>query len=117
MTHRSSSAFAIGDASDKYRIDLDFVVPDPTPANMFSFFELPATQAEFDAAKNRAIALMARNGATQFRLTIVNAEWPAPPYPDGLWFEGWVDPKARHLEFGGVAPDGTTSPPLMAVAA
>ena len=35
----------------------------------------------------------AENGATFFRVTAITPEHPQPPYPEGLWVEGWrVDP-------------------------
>lgn len=100
--------------SDKYRINPDFVPPDPTPADMFSYREDPGADGRHAVFLEEA-ALMRANGATQARYTITGPEFPdfAPVYPPGLWIEGWKDPKARQLPFGEAAkPGGPIYPPL-----
>ena len=101
--------------TDKYRVDPDFAVPEPTAANFFSYFPLPETPEEFDRERTRAFDLMRENGAQQGRITIVSDEHPVPPYPNGVWLEGWSDPKARQLPFGEAEkPGGAIYPPLVA---
>lgn len=100
-------------APPKYRIDPNFAVPEPTGADIFSFSEWEGF--DFRVAADRMRTLMKEAGAAQIRVTIVNDEFPRPPYPEGVYWEGWTDPKARQLPFGEARPDdGTLSPPLMA---
>lgn len=87
--------------SSNLRIDPDFVVPDPTAANMFGFCELD----EFgDDEMKRQGDWMREAGAKQMRLTIVSDEYPNPPYPNGYYFEGWTDENARQLPFAESVP-------------
>ena len=83
----------------KYRINPDFVDPEPTAADTFDYCPMPDTREKFDAAVESKRRSMFKSGATQWRVSMFeNGDGGA--YPDGLWFEGWRDPKARQLPFG-----------------
>jgi hypothetical protein len=70
------------------------------------------TEEEFaDAEAREAFYRRWReHGVEQVRLTLVNDEYPHPPYPHGVWIEGWTDKHAFMLPFG----EGG-SPPLTAI--
>ena len=92
---------------NKYKINPDFVAPEPTPADFFAFL----TEEEYQAGDREPIFDRWRDeGVQQVRLTIVNAEYPNDPYPHGVWFEGWRDPKAQQLPFGGEYQGGVWPP-------
>lgn len=87
--------------TDKYRIDPNFSVPEPTGADMFGFCELE----QFDEVERlRQCDWMRVAGAKQMRATVVSDEFPNPPYPNGYYFEGWKDATARQLPFGEAGP-------------
>jgi hypothetical protein len=93
--------------ADKYRIDPDFVMPDPTPANFFC----TVSEEEFtEAFRADLIARWRQAGVKQMRTTLINDQYPQEPYPHGVWVEGWTDENARMLPFGEAG-----SPPLVAL--
>jgi hypothetical protein len=100
-------------AARKYRIDPNFVVPEPTAATFFMLL----TEEEYHAKEwHAALDKWREEGVRQLRFTIVNDEYPHPPYPHGVWVEGWTDKRARMLPFGEAeAPDKGCSPPLTAM--
>jgi hypothetical protein len=58
-------------------------------ADYYSNRSLPCT---YNAIRRHFLAMTAAlrdSGATYFRYTIVCPEMPLPPYPDGLYVEGW----------------------------
>ena len=91
--------------SRNLRIDPDFVVPEPTPATFFCTVGEEEFTPEF---RQRLFDGWKAEGMKQVRVTLVNDEYPNPPYPHGVWIEGWTDEKAKMLPFGEGA-----SPPLM----
>lgn len=98
----------------EYRIDPDFVRPEPTPANHFSWLETGDPGTRHDRIREAADK-MRTEGATQFRVTITGpeAEDDQTGYPPGLWIEGWNDPQATLLPFGTAAEEGgAIYPPL-----
>lgn len=97
--------------ASKYRIDPDFVVPEPTGANMYGFCALDKFD---DAEMKRQVDWMRAAGAQQMRVTVVSDEYPNEPYPHGYYFEGWTDKHARQLPFGEAEPGKGISPPLTA---
>jgi hypothetical protein len=90
-------------AMDKYRINPDFVVPEPTAATFFAM--LTEEQYSFEAASD-IFADWKQKGVKQSRLTIINDEYPHEPYPHGYWLEGWTDENARMLPFGEAEHEG-----------
>jgi hypothetical protein len=95
--------------TDKYRIDPNFVVPEPTAAKYFCTM----TEEEFANQRESFFDHWRKEGVKQVRVTIVNDEYPHEPYPHGVWLEGWDDPNARMLPFGEAeGPDGPIWPPL-----
>lgn len=67
-------------------------------ADMFSYRELPANPADCGALWREMGELMRERGATWFRMTIVSPEYPKPPYPDGLYLEGWmIEPERMEI--------------------
>jgi hypothetical protein len=96
----------------KYRVNPDFVVPEPTAANFFAFL----TEDEYSREGAGAIFEKWRGeGCKQARLTLVNEEFPNDPYPHGYWLEGWTDKNARQLPFGTAEkPGGAIYPALTA---
>jgi hypothetical protein len=99
-------------SADKYRIDPDFVVPEPTAATFFCFM----SEEEYHRGYFKAVLDGWHDeGVKQFRCTLVNDEFPHEPYPHGVYFEGWTDKNARMLPFGEAeAPDKGCYPPLVA---
>lgn len=93
-----------------YRSNPDFEPREPTAAEFHSY----CTLEEYSLPKlNETFDLMRENGAQSYRVTMVNAENPRPPYPHGYWFEGWRDELANQLPFGEAeTPGGAISPPL-----
>jgi hypothetical protein len=97
--------------TDKYRINPDFVVPEPTPARHFAFL----SEEEYCAGKLDDIFESWRDaGVKQMRVTIVSDEYPLDPYPPGVWLEGWTVEGALQLPFGEPwpHPDSAVWPPL-----
>ena len=94
-----------------YHIDPSYEPPEPTASDMHSFTNL--VDFDYQTEARRVGEWMCKAGAQQMRVTIVSDEWPKSPYPNGVYWEGWIDPRARHLPFGDARPDdGTLSPPL-----
>lgn len=99
--------------TDKYRINLDFVAPEPAPASFFCM----ASEEEFtDEFRNDLFDNWRKDGVKQVRVTLVNKNYPESGYPFGVWIEGWTDEAARQLPFGKGYPDesGPAYPPLVA---
>lgn len=96
--------------TDKYRINSDFVMPPLSAAKFFAFF----TEREYRTGKwHPTLDRWRDEGVTQTRVTIVNDEYPNPPYPHGVWFEGWTDRLANMLPFGEAeTAGGAVYPPL-----
>lgn len=66
--------------------------------DIYSFRELPADdQAQILTAE--VLRQMRSRGATFCRITIVSADYPKPPYPHGLYFEGWFEQPDPQPEF------------------
>ena len=63
-------------------------LPEVAPT-MFSYRELPRDAAEFRRIHSEMIDTLKQAGATWFRTTAVSPVYPNPPYPDGLYVEGW----------------------------
>jgi hypothetical protein len=96
----------------RYKINPDFVAPEPTAATYHAFL----TEDEYRAGEHERIFDGWRDsGVKHARVTIVNDEYPHDPYPHGIWLEGWTDENARCLPFGEAEkPGGAISPPLTA---
>lgn len=74
------------------RIEGDFATRPEIEPDCFSFRELPE-----DGDVHAIVQELGDfwRGAVEFaRLTLVNDEYPNPPYPLGVYFEGWS--KAPH---------------------
>lgn len=83
---------------------------EPSAAEFHSFW--PLEEHSFERGQ-QGCRLVAEHGAQFFRMTVVSEEHPRPPYPHGIWLEGWRDKLAVPIEFGSANPvDGTISPPL-----
>lgn len=97
--------------SDKYRVDPNFVVPEPAGANFFAFLTL----AEYSyAAVADILGPWNESGVKHSRITLVNDEFPHPPYPHGYWLEGWAGENVRQLPFGEAEEvGGPIYPPLV----
>lgn len=99
--------------SRRYKLDPAFVVPDPTPADIFHHHDMPQTRETFDALVESERKSLWQAGVTQWRVSFfVNGDGGA--YPDGVWIEGWKDPYARQLPFGTGWPTAESAvwPPL-----
>lgn len=101
----------------KYKIDPDFVAPEPTAADIFCTLDDPGTpEARHDLIKG-VFAEWRRKGIMQIRVTLTgpDIEGDETGYPAGLWLEGWKDWNARQLPFGTAEkPGGVIWPPLQA---
>jgi hypothetical protein len=92
--------------ADKYRINPNFVVPEPTAATFFCFW----TADDYsDEARQKVLDGWRDEGVKLIRFTFINDVHPHDPYPHGFYLEGWTDQFARQLPFG----EGG-SPPLVA---
>jgi hypothetical protein len=100
----------------KYRLNPDFVVAEPTPADSFAFFR-PDTPKQRQAVIEEMARMWRADGIEQMRATLVGAD-DDTGYPQGLWLEGWKDRFARQLPFGSPWPDPLSAiwPPLTASA-
>lgn len=83
-------------------------------AKFHSYRELPDNPGETTALFQEMARSQYEGGARFFRYTVISPEHPKPPYPDGLWVEGWEQRNVRALPFGAAGPDGAISPPLTA---
>lgn len=98
--------------SEKYTITDQFDRGEPIAAEFFCTVSEVEFTPEF---RLRLFDGWRDRGVQQVRVTIVNDDYPNPPYPHGIWIEGWRDIIALMLPFGAARPDdGTTSPPLVA---
>ena len=102
--------------ADKYRIDPNFVVPEPTPADRFWSLPDPGSPGERQSVIEECIAQWKSQGIKQMRATLTgpDIEGDKTGYPAGLWLEGWEDENARQLPFGAPWPtkDSAIWPPL-----
>lgn len=73
--------------------------------DMYGFRDLPDDPKDTLALWHEMGEIMREHGATWFRMTIVSDDYPMPPYPHGLYMEGWrvdparMDPPARSAPF------------------
>jgi hypothetical protein len=94
----------------RYRIDPNFVAPEPSAATHFCYWTLDDYS---DEKRIEVIDGWREKGVKQLRITIINDEYPHEPYPHGYWLEGWTDERARQLPFGEAeTADGPIWPPL-----
>ena len=63
--------------------------------DLFSHRDLPDYHADEPALFREMAEGMKEVGGTFFRFTIVSDEYPQPPYPHGLYVEGWLVDPAR----------------------
>ena len=101
--------------NNKYRIDPNFVRPEPTPADFFCTLDDPGTPEARHAAMSEVFDRWKADGIQMVRMTLTgpDIEGDETGYPAGLWLEGWKDINARQLPFGTAAePDGPIYPPL-----
>ncbi len=62
----------------------------------FMYEPLPPHDWDWQKSPHPSLGMsdrMRANGANFFRLTIVSDEYPNPPYPDGIYLEGWKAPE------------------------
>jgi hypothetical protein len=59
--------------------------------SFFSWRDLPADQDNGHRLFTEMADGQRAHGAVFWRFTIVSPEYPNPPYPDGLYVEGWKD--------------------------
>jgi hypothetical protein len=59
----------------------------------YAYRELPDDPDERRDMFIEMAALQRMHGADFFRYTIASPEYPKPPYPDGLYVEGWKTPE------------------------
>ena len=107
-------------ADHKYRIDPDFVVPEPTPADHFWCLDDPGDPELRRQAIDEALTKWRERGEVkQVRVTITGPEIEGDEtnYPAGIWLEGWDDANARMLGFGEPWPTENSAiwPPLTTV--
>lgn len=99
-----------------YRINPDFAVPDPIPANTWDCVPDPGTPAGRQQIISETCDRWKARGIKQMRATLTgpDVEGDASGYPPGLWLEGWDDEGARMLSFGAAWPneDSAIWPPL-----
>lgn len=105
--------------SNKYKIDPDFVVPEPTPADRFCSLSDPGLPDERRKKIDEVFTEWREEGKVKrARVTVTgpDIEGDDTGYPPGLWFEGWEDENARQLPFGSPWPneDSAIWPPLIA---
>lgn len=63
----------------------------------FSYRELPEDLNDAIPIWREMADLMKASGATFFRMTVASDQYPKPPYPHGLYLEGWrVDPAMQN---------------------
>jgi hypothetical protein len=95
-----------------YRVNPNYVPPEPTAAKFFATI----SEEEYQAGEHeRIFEGWRKDGVQQVRLTLINDQYPNPPYPHGVWIEGWTDKRARMLPFGEAEePGGAIYPPLVA---
>ena len=98
----------------RYRINPDFVIDEPTPADSFAFFQ-PDGPEQRQAVIEETARKWKADGIHQMRATLIS-EGDDTVYPAGLWLEGWKDRFARQLPFGDPWPTPLSAiwPPLTA---
>lgn len=64
----------------------------------FSFVSLEPRDT-FEERRRHSFNLMAQDGATFWRVTVVSDEYPNEPYPHGLYIEGWLERPAEQPPF------------------
>jgi hypothetical protein len=69
-----------------------------TAPTLFAFRELGAAGSADEQIK-KAADVLREGGATWLRATIINDEYPKPPYPHGLYIEGWLVRPDEEPEF------------------
>lgn len=103
------------DRSHRYVIDPKFKPAPPTPAKFFFCVEDPGTPPGRQAIIRETCERWRGEGVHQVRATLTGPEIEGDDsgYPAGLWLEGWLDPLATMLPFGGSYPEGGPCyPPL-----
>lgn len=76
----------------------------PIEPDLFAFRPKGNGEWSLDAVADIARSFEG-NAVGWFRLTIINDEHPKPPYPHGVYFEGWsvspykMDPPCKEAEF------------------
>lgn len=97
----------------EYRVKPDFERPEPSAAKFHSHRDLPDDPRDAQALFIEMARSQHEHGARFFRYTIVSPKHPHPPYPHGLYVEGWENPHPVPIPFGDAEkPGGAIWPPL-----
>ena len=59
----------------------------------------PFDKRAYDQIAQEVLPTMLEAGATWFRVTYFNDDFPNPPYPHGWYFEGWPERPQDQGEF------------------
>lgn len=78
--------------------DLTDTRPEIEP-EFYAYRELPDNLADALPLWREMSDLMRGGGATFFRATIASDQYPKPPYPHGLYLEGWREMPGKQAPF------------------
>lgn len=74
-----------------------------------NYFPLPrnlteSTVAEWNSFRDQCLRSWCDTGVRAIRITEISDKYPNPPYPDGMYIEGWLVDPAKMEPFARQAP-------------